>query len=336
MTPMRAVVIPRPGGPEVLEIRDVPTPSPGPGEVRVAVHATAVNRADLLQRMGHYPAPPDAPPDIPGLEYAGVVDAVGPGVTDHVVGQRVYGLVGGGAYAEALVVHGRAVVPIPEGLSMVEAAAVPEAFLTAYDAVVTQGGLAAGETLVVHAVGSGVGTAAVQIANLVGARVVGTARTATKLQRATELGLHEGVLAEGGTFAEAVRKATGGRGADVVLELVGGPYLAEDLACTATSGRIVLVGLLAGRKVELDLGALLGKRLLVKGTTLRARPLEEKIAVAQVLHRNLGPALSGPHPRLRPVVDRVMPLEAVADAHVYMASNDGFGKVVLTTAHASR
>src|SRR5579883_1915592 len=175
---MRAIVIARPGGPEVLELREVATPAPARGEVRVRVHATAINRADLLQRMGAYPAPPDAPADIPGLEYAGEVDALGEGVTELAVGDRVMGLVGGGAYAEHLVTHARAAVKLPSALSFTDAAAIPEAFITAYDAIVTQAGLSAGETVLVHAVGSGVGTAASQIARAIGARCIGTARTA--------------------------------------------------------------------------------------------------------------------------------------------------------------
>jgi len=321
---MKAIVITRPGGPEVLELREVPAPEPARGEVRVRARATAVNRADLLQRMGQYPAPPDAPPDIPGLELAGEIDALGPGVRDWAVGDRVFGLCGGGAYAEQVVVHARTVARIPAALSFTDAAAVPEAFITAWDAAVTQAGLAAGETLLVHAVGSGVGTAAAQIARAIGARSIGTARTADKLERARALGLDHGVLAADGRFAEAVAKVGA---ADVILELVGGAYLAEDLRCVAPRGRIVLVGLMAGARAELDLGVILRQRLRVLGTVLRARPLEEKIAVTQAFARHLVPLFE--RGVLRPVVDRVLPLSAAAEAHSHMASNAGFGKVVL-------
>jgi NADPH2:quinone reductase len=325
---MRAIVVTRPGGPEVLELREAPAPHLGRGEVRVRVHATAVNRADLLQRMGAYPAPADAPADVPGLEFAGVVDGTGDGVTDWTVGDRVFGLTGGGAYAELVVVHARALAKVPDRLSFEEAAAVPEAFITAYDAMVTQAGLSAGETVLVHAVASGVGTAAVQIARAIGARSVGTSRTAAKLARAKGLGMNEGVVSEGGRFAEAVLRANQGRGVDVVLELVGGHYLADDLACSAPRARIVLVGLLAGPRAELDLGLLLRKRLHVSGTVLRSRPLEEKIEVMQRFARHVVPLLASG--QLAPVVDRVFPLARASEAHAYMAGSEGFGKIVLS------
>ena len=327
---MKAIVITAPGGPEVLLLKDVPTPVPSKGEVRVRVHATAVNRADLLQRAGHYPAPADAPADIPGLELSGEVDALGEGVTELAVGDRVFGLAGGGAYAEQIVVHARTLARIPSDLSFTDAAAIPEAFLTAYDAMVTQARLSAGETVLVHAVGSGVGTAAVQIARAIGARAVGTARTASKLDRARSLGMSEGIVATNGAFASEVKRVTGDRGVDVVLELVGGSYLAEDLGCMALRGRLVLVGLLGGARVELDLGAVLRKRLEIRGTVLRSRPLEEKIAVAAVLARNLAPLFGSGV--LRAVVDRVIPLENASLAHAYVATNEGFGKVVLKVA----
>lgn len=251
---MKAIVITRFGGPEVLEVRDVPSPTPGRGEVRVRVRATAVNRADLLQRMGAYPAPPDAPQDVPGLEYAGEIDALGEGVTGWRLGDRVFGLCGGGSYAEHLVAPARALARIPDPLSFTDAAAVPEAFITAWDAMVTQAHLAAGETVLVSAVGSGVGCAAVQLARAIGARSVGTARTADKLERARALGLDLGVVPGGGRFATHVGAP------DVILELVGGGYLAEDLACIAPRGRLVLVGLMAGARAELDLGLVLKAR----------------------------------------------------------------------------
>jgi NADPH:quinone reductase len=324
---MKAIVIARFGGPEVLEYRDVETPQPGRGEVRVRVRATAVNRADLLQRIGAYPAPPDAPSDIPGLEFAGEIDAVGEGVADRQVGDRVFGLCGGGAYAEHLVAHARALATIPAGMSFTDAAAVPEAFITAWDAMVSQAKLAAGETVLIHAAGSGVGTAAVQIARAIGARSVGTARTAAKLERARALGLDEGVTVERGSFAARVKEICGG--VDVVLELVGGPYLVEDLACVAARGRIVVVGLMAGTRAELDLALILRKRLHITGTVLRARPLEEKIAVTQTFARHVVPLLA--RGALAPVVDRVLPLARAADAHQAMAANEGFGKIVLET-----
>jgi putative PIG3 family NAD(P)H quinone oxidoreductase len=321
---MRAIAISRPGGPDVLQLVDRPLPEPSRGEVRVRVRAAAVNRADLLQRMGAYPAPPDAPADIPGLELAGEVDAIGPGVERLTVGDRVFGLVGGGAYAEAIVTHERALARIPARLSFEEAAAVPEAFITAHDAIVGQAGLAGGECLLVHAVGSGVGTAAVQLGRALGAYVIGTARTADKLERARALGLDAGVVPQGGRFAEAV----GEHGAPaVVLELVGGGYVDEDIRCIAPLGRVVLVGLLAGARHEVDLALVLRKRARIFGTVLRARPLEEKIAVMRVFESQVVPMLE--RGKLEPVIDAVLPLEEAAAAHARMASNAGFGKLVL-------
>jgi NADPH2:quinone reductase len=329
---VKAIVISRFGGPEVLEWRDVPTPTPGRGEARVRVHATAVNRADLLQRAGGYPAPPDAPQEIPGLEFAGEIDVIGEGTGGAAAGlapgDRVFGLCGGGAYAEALVVPIRTLARMPAGWSFTDAAAVPESFITAWDAMVVQAGLAAGERVLIHAAGSGVGTAAIQIARAIGARAIGTIRTRAKLERIRALGPDDVILVEGGAFAATVRQLTGDAGVDVVLELVGGPYLAEDLACIAPRGRIVLVGLMAGGRAELDLQVMLHRRVHLIGTVLRARPLEEKIAAVQQLARHLVPLFE--RGVLRPVVDRVLPLAQAAAAHEYLATNDTFGKVVLS------
>ncbi|HLK38047.1 MAG TPA: NAD(P)H-quinone oxidoreductase [Polyangiaceae bacterium] len=326
---MRAIVIREPGGPEVLELRNVPSPEPSGGEVRVRIRATAVNRADLLQRLGMYPAPPGSPPDIPGLEIAGEVDAVGDGVLDVARGDRVFALVGGGGYAEQVVLHSRALAKIPAGMGFTDAAAVPEAFVTAWDAMVTQGRLCAGETVLVHAAGSGVGTAAMQIAHAIGARPLGTARTPEKVGRLRELGLGEGILVEGGQFADEVKARTDGRGVDVVVELVGGPYVEQSLASLAPGGRIVVVGTMAGTRTEIDLSLLMRKRIELRGTTLRARPLEEKILAARALQRHLVPLLAAGV--LRPVVDRVLPLALAAEAHRLVQQNETFGKVVLET-----
>jgi NADPH2:quinone reductase len=293
----------------------------------VRVRATAVNRADLLQRMGSYPAPSGSPADIPGLEVAGEVDAVGADVTELAHGDRVMGIVGGGGYAEYVVVHARTLARTPEGMSFADAAAIPEAFLTAWDAIVAQGRLSSGETVLVHAAGSGVGTAGLQIAKAIGARPIGTMRTPQKLGRARELGLSDGIVVEGAKFADEVLARTGGRGVDVVLELVGGAYVAQDLLCLAHRGRIVVVGTMGGGKVELDLSLLMRKRAEVRGTMLRSRPLEEKILAGQALQRHLVPLFESA--ALRPVVDRVLPLARAADAHRLMQNNDAFGKLVL-------
>jgi putative PIG3 family NAD(P)H quinone oxidoreductase len=324
---VRAIVITRPGGPDVLELQDRPGPAPLRGEVRVRVRAAGVNRADLLQRAGNYPVPADAPADIPGLEYAGEVDALGDGVVDLRVGDRVFGLAPGGTYAEHVVVPVRAAAKVPERLSFVEAAAVPEAFITAWDAMVTQARLTAGETVLIHAVGSGVGTAALQIAKAIGATAVGTSRSASKLDSARALGLtHGAVVGDAGEFSPHVLRMVSG-GVDVVLELVGGRYVAEDLRCMAPRGRLVLVGLLAGAQVDLDLGAVLRKRLELRGTVLRARPLEERIATMQTFARHVVPLVASG--ALRPIVDRTFSLADARGAHAYMAGNEGFGKVIL-------
>jgi NADPH2:quinone reductase len=324
---MRAVVIRQPGGPEVLELRDVPSPEPSRGEVRVRVRATAVNRADLLQRMGLYAAPPGAPADVPGLEIAGEVDATGDGVTELSPGDRVFGIVGGGAYAEHVVAHARTLARIPAGVSFTDAAAIPEAFVTAWDAMVDQGRLSAGETVLVHAIASGVGTAAFQIARAVGATVIGTLRSASKVARAADLGVDDPLVLDGPAFAPRVLARTQGAGVDVIVELVGGAYVAEDLACIAPRGRIVVVGTVGGGQVALDLGKLMYKRVELRGTVLRSRPLEEKILACRALARHIAPLLA--KGAVRAVIDQVFPLAEVADAHRRVQSNATFGKVVL-------
>jgi NADPH2:quinone reductase len=324
---MRAISITEFGGPEVLKLVETPAPRPAKGEVLVRVHGTAVNRADLLQRAGKYPAPAGVAQDIPGLEFAGEIAELGDQVSEWKVGDRVFGLASGATYAEFLCAPARGVARIPDNLSYAQAAAIPEAFITAYDAMVIQCGLAAGETVLITAVGSGVGTAAVQIAHAIGATSIGAARTEDKLKRAKELGMEHGITSEGGAFAQAVLDATAGRGVDVIVELVGGSYVAEDLKCVATKGRIVVVGLVAGAKTDFDLGLLLRKRLTVRGTTLRMRPLEEKLQAAQVLARHLVPLFTDG--RLQAIIDRKFSLEDAAAAHAYVEENKNFGKVVL-------
>lgn len=330
MSEMRAVVIDGPGGPEVLQVRQVEAPVPGRGELCVRVHAAGVNRADLLQRRGMYPAPPGWPDHIPGLEYAGEIESIGSDVREWQPGDRVMGLVGGGGYAERVVTAEREAIPIPESLSFEEAAAVPEVFMTAHDALFTQLGLGLGERLLIHAVGSGVGTAALQLAKVAGVMVFGTSRTAWKLERAKELGLDIDIDTSRRSFVDVVEAETDGAGADVILALVGGPYLSDNLRILARRGRMIVVGLTGGRKAEIDLGVLLRKRLRVVGTSLRSRPLEEKIAVAQAFrHEVLPPLAAG---RIRPIVDEVFDLEDAARAHRHMEANANFGKLVLRIA----
>lgn len=324
---VKAIVLDGFGGPEVLKLKEVPDPVIGPDEVEITVRATAVNRADLIQRMGAYPAPPDVPADIPGLELAGDVSAVGARVRRFAVGDRVFGLVGGGAYAEKVRAHAETFVKIPDGLSYTDAASLPESTITAYDAMITQGGLAAGEWALISAVASGVGTAAVQIARAIGARTIGTSRTREKLAAAVALGLDVGLAVKDCVFADAVREATNGHGADVILELVGGAYVAEDLQAAAQQGRIILVGLTGGAQGDLNLGVILRKRITLRGTVLRARPLAEKIAAAQLLERNIVPLIQ--RGQIKPCVHAVLPLRDVAEAHTRVAANEGVGKFVL-------
>lgn len=323
---MRAVVIPSFGEPEVLEVREVERPEPGPGEVRVRVAASGINRADLIQRRGHYPAPPGAPADIPGLEYAGTVEAVGPGVRLRSEGDPVMGLVGGGGYAEHVVVAERETVRVPGGLTEADAGAIPEVFMTAWDALFRQMDLGSGETLLIHAVGSGVGTAALQMAGAAGVRTVGTSRTPEKVERAREMGLDVGIVA-GDDWPERVREATGGRGADVILDLVGGGYLAGNQEALALRGRWIVVGVPSGPEAQIDLRGLMRKRGTLRGTVLRARPPEEKAVLAREFEARVVPLFETG--ALRPVVDRTFPPEEVAEAHRALEENRTFGKLLL-------
>ena len=325
---MKSIVITRPGGPEVLATEERPVPEPGPGEIRVRVHASALNRADLLQRRGSYPAPPGAPADVPGLEYAGEVDAVGEGAGLWAVGTRVMGIVGGGGHAEYVVVHEREAIRIPQPFSWEEAAAIPEVFLTAYDALFRQLDLKMGERVLILAVGSGVGTAALQLARAAGAMTLGTSRTKEKLRKAEELGLEVGIDTSREDLAEAVNQATYGSGVHAVLDLVGGKLLEASLRVLALKGRAIVVGTTGGSKAEIDLGLLLRRRIQLLGTVLRTRPLEEKIALAREFSGSVLPLLSSG--RIRPVVDEVFSFKDIRKAHERMESNDTFGKIVLT------
>lgn len=325
---MRAIVIAGRGGAEALEVREVPSPEPRCDQIRVRVRACALNRADLMQARGMYPAPPGAPADIPGLEYAGEVDAIGPDAIGPLkVGDRVFGIVGGGGQAQYVLTHERMAVPIPSNLDFVQAAAVPEAFLTAHDALTARGRLAPGESVLIHAVGSGVGTAAVQLAHAMGCTVLGTSRTGEKLERARALGLDHSIDTSKESFAEAVKTLTDGAGVSVVIDFLGGPALAANLASLATLGRLVVVGYLGGANAPLDLSTILRKRLTIVGTTLRARPLEEKIAATRRFAEQVVPWLA--RGLVRPVVDSVFDLDDVRKAQARMEANEVFGKVVL-------
>ena len=328
MAKVEAVKIREPGGPEVLMLGSVEVRTPGPGEVSVSVRSAGLNRADLLQRRGRYPAPEGIVPDVPGLEFAGEIASVGPGQSDWSVGDRVMGIVGGGAMARAVVVSSRELLPIPRGLDFAEAAAIPEVFTTAYDGLFRQGELRMGERLVLHAVASGVGTAALQLAQAAGAQVIGTSRTQAKLGECRALGLRSGVCIDAGGFADEIVERFGAP--SLVFDPVGGAYLRENIKLLAPRGRLVVYGLMGGVAAEAPLGEILRKRLRLTGTVLRTRGPEEKATLAQEMRRHLLPLFD--RDALKPVVHSVLPMADVADAHRLLEANATVGKVVLSWA----
>ncbi len=322
---MRAVVLESKGGPEVLTIRDVPDPVPGPEEILVDVVSTALNRADLLQRRGMYPGPPMAH-EIPGLEFAGRVAAAGERVVGVAIGDPVMGIVGGGGYAERLVVHHRQVVRVPDGLSLADAGAVPEVFLTAWDALVVQGGLTVGRWALVHAGASGVGTASIALARYLGAHIIVTA-SAGKADACRRLGADVVVDYGSEDFVAASLTATGGSGVDVVLDVIGGDYLDRNVGAVRTQGRIVQVGVMGGGAVSFGLGLMMAKRVALIGTTLRHRPLEEKVALTRRFDREIMPGFASG--ALRPEIDSRYPFDEIAAAHERMEANANVGKIVI-------
>ncbi len=324
---MRAVVLNGYGGPEVMAVQELPDLQAGPEEVVVDIAATAVNRADLLQRIGRYPQPGPKPEhEIPGLEFAGRVGSVGPRVTAWKVGDAVMGILAGGGYASQVTIHERQAIAVPVGVDVADAAAIPEVWLTAWDALVLQGGLGPGGVALVHGGASGVGTAAIQIARWAGARVVVTC-SAGKIDRCLALGADAAVDYRGGDVLAAVREVSGGRGVDAVLDVVGGENLDLNLDALALKGRIVQVGTMGEASAPLALGKLMMKRASLIGTVLRARPLEEKAALAQRFAKELLPAFADG--RFRPVIDRRFPLAEIGAAHDYVATNANVGKVVI-------
>ena len=326
---MRAVVLRSHGGPEVLEIQDVEAPVPGNDDISVDVVATALNRADLLQRMGLYPNPFPDGVEIPGLEFSGTVRSVGAHVRRWKVGDPVMGIVSGGGYAQQLVLPERQAMRIPTGISVADAAAIPEVFITAWDALVVQGVLTSGRWALVHAGGSGVGTAAIQICKAIGARIVVTC-SAGKVAACRALGADVVVDYGSQDFSAEVASATAGVGVDVVLDVIGGDYLERNIAALATKGRIIQVGVMAGKPVLFNVGALLGKRASIIGTVLRARPVEEKISTSQRFASEVLPLFDAGV--LQPVIDRRYQLDDIAAAHEYMASNGNTGKIVIDIA----
>jgi putative PIG3 family NAD(P)H quinone oxidoreductase len=326
---MRAIIVDEPGDETRMRVGDVPAPALAPDSLRIRVAATAVNRADLLQRQGLYPPPPGAS-DILGLECAGEIVEVAGGVSGWRVGDRAMALLAGGGYAEEVVVHAGSAMRIPEHLGTEAAAAIPEVFLTVFLNVFQLGGLPEGGVALVHGGGSGIGTAAIQLLKAAGAAIVVTAGSDEKCARCRELGADVAVNYHSGDFVAEVKQATGGRGVDVVLDSIGAPYLEKNLAALATGGRLILIGLMGGAKADVNLGSLLMRRLHVIGSTLRARPVEEKATTVSDFLARFGGALETG--RIGPCVDRVLPLDRVGEAHRLMKASEHFGKIVLRVA----
>jgi putative PIG3 family NAD(P)H quinone oxidoreductase len=323
---MRAVVITEPGGPEVMRWLEVPDPVPGPGDVIIEIAASAVNRADLMQREGHYPPPPGAP-SYPGLECSGRVSAVGAGVTAWRPGDEVCALLAGGGYAEQVVVPAGQLLPVPEKLEVTQAAALPESVCTVYSNLFQVAGLASGEMLLVHGGSSGIGTMAIQLGKAFGARVACTAGSPRKLARCRELGADVAINYRDEDFVAAVRDATDGAGADVILDIMGASYLERNLAALATNGRLVIIGRQGGSRAEINLGILQGKRASLYATTLRARAAGEKAAVVAAVREHVWPLISAG--KVAAVIDRELPMSQAPQAHRDMAASEHIGKILL-------
>ena len=323
---MRAVVVPKPGEADALTIAERPDPVPAAGEVRIRVTAAGLNGADLSQRRGYYPSPPGAP-DWPGLEVSGVVDAVGDGIDAWQVGDRVCALLPGGGYAELVTVDAGLVLPVPDSVDLVEAAGLPEVAATVWSNVFDLGRLAAGEALLVHGGSSGIGTMAIQLGRALGADVIATAGSEEKAAFCREVGAHAAVDYRTQDFVEAARAFTDGRGVDVVLDIVGGAYIARDLDALATGGRILSIAVRDRTPAAVDMGLLMRKRASIHGTTLRARPLAERVAIIAAVRANVWPLLADG--RVRPVIDSVFPLEDASAAHRRMESSAHRGKILL-------
>lgn len=323
---MRAWIVKQPGDANALQLGDIAAPEPGPEEVCVQLHAVGINRADVLQRRGGYPPPPGFDPRIPGLEYAGVVSAAGARVHNRAVGDPVMGLIGGGAYSEQIVVHERETLTLPRGMSFTDAAAIPEAFLTAYRGMFLEGGLEAGQWCLVRGATSSVGQAALQLIGALGARSIATSRQQERLDDLAPVSFDLGIVDSDHGVAKAVQAQTGG--AHVVLDFVGAPALSDNLAALRPEGVQVMIGLLGGAKTELNLGVMLMRRLRLVAMTMRSLPVERKIALAQLFNDRLLPLIEAG--RLQPMVDRVFAFDDAVDAHRYMESGAHNGKLVLT------
>jgi len=324
---MKAVEIASPGGPEQLRIAVRPVPKPGAQEVLIRVAAAGVNRPDVMQRQGRYP-PPAGASDIPGMEAAGEIVSLGAGVTGLAVGDQVTSLLSGGGYAEFAVAAAPLCLPVPKGLSLAEAAAVPETFFTVWDNLFTRGRCKSGDEVLIHGGTSGIGTTAIQLAKTLGARVYATAGSDDKARACERLGAVRGINYRTEDFVEVVLAATGGKGADVILDMIGGDYFDRNLKVAANEGRLVIIAMQGGARAEIKLNVLLTKRLTVAGSTLRARTVEEKAAVADAVHTNVWPLLSSG--RVRPIISATFPLAEAAAAHQLMESSNHIGKIVLT------
>ncbi|HVB45294.1 MAG TPA: NAD(P)H-quinone oxidoreductase [Streptosporangiaceae bacterium] len=323
---MRAITIASPGGPEVLTVTEVPDPVPAPGEILIQVTASGVNRADLLQRQGLYPPPPGAPP-YPGLECSGRIAALGEGVSGWRVGDEVCALLSGGGYAEQVAVPAGQVLPVPYGMAVADAAALPEVACTVYSNVFTLARLGAGETLLVHGGASGIGTMAIQLGRALGARVACTAGSPAKLERCRELGADLAISYRDDDFGAAITEFTGGHGADVILDIMGASYLQRNVTALAPGGRLVVIGLQGGARAELDLNALLRKRASVHATSLRARPAAEKAAIVADVREQVWPLISSG--QVKPVIEATLPLADAARAHRLMEAGEHVGKILL-------
>ncbi|MEZ4288282.1 MAG: NAD(P)H-quinone oxidoreductase [Polyangiales bacterium] len=326
MIEAKAVKIVGKGGPEALTIGTLLVREPRDGEVLVRVYAAGLNRADSLQRRGFYPAPAGVPPDVPGLEFAGEVVEVGSGCI-HRVGDRVMGIVSGGAMATHLVAHDDELIRVPDAMTLEQAAAVPEVFMTAYDAVILQGRMQGGERVLIHSVASGVGTAAIQLVKVFGGHCVGTTRSATKVEACESLGLDDAIVVRDGNFSDELLKRHPD-GVDVVLDTVGAAYLEQNMQVLRSLGRIVVIGMMGGVKTEINLGTLLAKRGVLMGSVLRSRSHREKAALAASFSELCLPKFNSGE--LRPVIDEILPAESIAEAHTRMDSNDTIGKIVVT------
>jgi NADPH:quinone reductase len=324
---MTVVEIAAPGGPEQLQATRRPVPQPAAGEVLVRVVAAGVNRPDVMQRQGRYPPPPGAS-DIPGLEIAGEIVALGPNVSNLTVGAKVTALLSGGGYAAYAVAAAPLCLPIPDGVSMVEAAAIPETFFTVWTNLFERGGCKAGETVLIHGGTSGIGTTAIQLATAWGARVFATAGSAEKARACERFGAVRGIDYRTEDFVEVIRQETAGRGVDLILDMVGGSYLARNLEAAAVEGRLVVISLIGGARAEINLNTIMSKRLTLTGSTLRIRTVAQKAVVAEGVRRNVWPLLAAG--RVRPIIHATFPLAQASEAHRLMETSQHIGKIVLT------